>query len=78
MGDGRAEGLSAIDGRQVQFHSHLTLMAPVLFLAGFNSIFPLAKTIQRWLGSGSLLLIIDDSVALDCTWNGCRNLRVPF
>ena len=78
IGDGRAEGSSAIDGRQVQFHSHLTLMAQVLFLAGFNSIFPLDKTIQLCLRSGSLLLIIDDTVALDCTWNGCCNLCVPF
>ena len=48
------------------------------FLAGFNSIAPLGKMIQWYLGSSSFFLIIDDVVALDFVLNGCCNLHALF
>ena len=36
MGDGRAEGLSAIRESKVQFHSHLTMIAQFLVSCGIQ------------------------------------------
>ena len=48
-GAGGAEG-------ELQFRSHLTLMAQVLFLAGLNSINTLEKNIRRCRGESSFPL----------------------
>ena len=73
MGNGRAEGSSAI-GEEGQ--SAISLMPDIdgtgssSFNSGFNSIYPSGKAIQKCLDSSSLLLlfflIIDDMVALYC------------
>ena len=76
MGDGRAEGSSAIgDGGQAAIS-----LTPDVDGTGsgslLDSIYLLEKAIQRCLGSSSFFLVIDDTVALDCILNGCCNLRV--
>ena len=44
MGDGRAEGSTAIgDGGRLQFHSHLMLMAQVLVLCWIQFYLPSYK-----------------------------------
>ena len=80
MGDGRAEGTSAIgDGGQAAIS-----LTPDVDGTGSGSLLDsilstlLKKMIQRCLGSSSFFLIIDDTVALDCILNGCCNLCVPF
>ena len=59
-------------------HSHLTLMAQVLVLAGFDPIYPLEKRTQRCLGSSSFSLLVDGTVALGEQMNSCRDLPVLF
>lgn len=51
-----------------------------LFLARFSSIneYPLEKLIQRCLSSSSFILVIDDTVALDCVLKSCCKLHAPF
>ena len=82
MGDGRAEGSSAIgDGGQAA----ISLTPDVdgtgsgsLLDSILSTLLKKKKTIQRCLGSSSFFLVIDDTVALYCLLNGCCNLRVPF
>ena len=80
MGDGRAEGSSAI-GYVGQ--AAISLMPDVdgtssgSLLDSILSTF-LKKTIQCCLGSSSFFLVVDDIVALDCILNGCCNLRALF
>ena len=44
------------------------------FLDGFNSIHPLRKTIQGYLGSSSFFIITDGMLVLDWILNGCCSL----
>ena len=48
------------------------------FLDGFNSIYPLGKTIQGYLGSSSFCIITDGMLVLDCILNGCCSLQASF
>ena len=73
MGDGRAAGSSAIEnGGQA-----VISLTPDLAGKGSGSLLDsilstlLKKMIQRCLGSSSFFLIIDDTVALDCTLHSC-------
>ena len=80
MGDGRAEGSSAIgDGGQAA----VSLTPDV---DGTGSGFLLDSILSTLLkksdpvipGSSSFFLIIGDTVALACILNGCCHLCVPF
>ena len=76
MGDGRAEGWSAVgDGGQAAIS-----LTPDVDGTGSGSLLDsiLSSLLKKCLGSSSFFLVIDDTVALDCILNGCCNLCVPF
>ena len=80
MGDGRAEGSSAIgDGGQAAIS-----VMPDVDGTGSGSLLdsilsPLLKkrSSDVWVVA-LFFLVLDDIVALDCILNGCCNLRVLF
>ena len=81
MGDGRAEGSSAIgDGGQVAIS-----LTPDVDGTGSGSLLDsILSTLLKKRSSNvwvvalsSFFLIIDDLLALDCILNGCCNICVP-
>ena len=80
MGDGRAEGSSAIgDGGQaaVSFMPDIDGTGSGFLLDSILSTL-LKKMIQRCLSGSFFFLVIDGTIAVDCILNGCCNLHVLF
>ena len=66
MGDGRAEGLSAIRESKVQFHSHLTMIVQLLVSCRIQfCVLSWGKKNDPVIRS-SIFLTIDDTVPPDC------------
>lgn len=79
VGAGAAAGGPATELQgELQFRSRLVLTARVPLLAGFNSIRSLEKMMQRGLGSGSFLLVTDDTVNTGLCSERLCELQVPF
>ena len=79
MGDGRAEGSSAIgDGEQaaISLTPDFNGTGSGSLLDSVLSILLKKRCSDVWVVA--IFLIIDDTVALDCILNGCCNLCVPF